>query len=178
MLVVWASKEGRATEWVRGCRSVQEQCRQSRGGQHVLIDSAPRAKRRALRQTGSGFCLARAVKCHEICSPSLFHHFLQAQNIASPKWLPTTYAPGLSKTAACAAYCMDRLPTSCSPLPYCGTPIGHTTSSHNLQSSEPIQGSSSTCTLPFPFPTRFSALHCRSPSLAFVLTSTSELSPL
>jgi hypothetical protein len=54
---VWASKEGRATEWVRGCRSVQEQCRQSRGGQHVLIDSAPRAKRRAVRQTGSGFLL-------------------------------------------------------------------------------------------------------------------------
>jgi hypothetical protein len=33
---------------------------------------------------------------------------LQAQNIASPKWLPTTYAPGLSKTATYAAYCMDR----------------------------------------------------------------------
>ena len=33
---------------------------------------------------------------------------LQAQNIASPKWLPTTYVPGLSKTATCAAYCMDR----------------------------------------------------------------------
>lgn len=54
VLAVWASKEGRATEWVRGCRSVQEQCRQSRGGQHVLIDSAPRAERRAVRQTGSG----------------------------------------------------------------------------------------------------------------------------
>jgi hypothetical protein len=26
----------------------------------------------------------------------------QAQNIASPKWLPTTYALGLSKTVACA----------------------------------------------------------------------------
>jgi len=29
---------------------------------------------------------------------------------------------------------MDRLPTSCSPLPYCSTPIGHTTFSHNLLS--------------------------------------------
>src|SRR5271155_4443233 len=28
-------------------------------------------------------------------------------NIVSPKWLPTTYAPGLLKTAACVAYCMD-----------------------------------------------------------------------
>jgi len=55
------------------------------------------------------------------------------------------------------------------------TQLPHTTFS---QSSEPTQGSSSTCTLPFPFPTRFSALHCRSPSLAFVLTSTSGLSSL
>jgi len=55
---------------------------------------------------------------------SLFHHgsrnllpspyppslspLLQAQNIASPKWLPTTYAPGPLKTAACTAYYMDR----------------------------------------------------------------------
>src|SRR5271155_3034389 len=36
----------------------------------------------------------------------------------------------------------------------------HTTFS---QLSEPTQGSSSTCTLLFPFPARFPALHCRSP---------------
>src|SRR5947209_9591013 len=40
--------------------------------------------------------------------PPSLSPLLQAQNIASPKWLPTTYAPGLLKTAACAAYCMDR----------------------------------------------------------------------
>jgi hypothetical protein len=40
--------------------------------------------------------------------PPSLSPLLQAQNIASPKWLPTTYAPGLSKTAACAACCMDR----------------------------------------------------------------------
>jgi hypothetical protein len=41
-------------------------------------------------------------------SPSL-SPLLQAQNIASSKWLLITYALGLSKTAAaCAAYCMDR----------------------------------------------------------------------
>jgi hypothetical protein len=33
---------------------------------------------------------------------------LQAQNIASPKWLPTTYALGLSKMTTCAAYYMNR----------------------------------------------------------------------
>src|SRR5271170_3627486 len=49
--------------------------------------------------TVSRFCLART---HPL-SP-----LLQAQNIASPKWLPTTYAPGLSKTTTCAAYYMDR----------------------------------------------------------------------
>src|SRR5277367_6494942 len=43
---------------------------------------------------------------------------LQAQNIASPKWLPTTYAPGLSKTAACAAYCMDRFNYKYGPPSY------------------------------------------------------------
>src|SRR5205823_6677865 len=38
----------------------------------------------------------------------LFHHFCRPKNIASPKWLPTTYAPDLSKMAACATYCMNR----------------------------------------------------------------------
>jgi hypothetical protein len=40
---------------------------------------------------------------------------------------------------------MDRLPTSCSPLPCCSTPIGHTTFSHNLLISSSFLGS----TLPF-----------------------------
>jgi hypothetical protein len=48
----------------------------------------------------------------------LFHYFLQAQNIASLKWLPMTYAPGLSKTAACAAYCMDCLNCKYGPPSY------------------------------------------------------------
>src|SRR5271155_3997402 len=30
---------------------------------------------------------------------------LSFTTFAGPKWVPTTYAPGLSKTAACAAYC-------------------------------------------------------------------------
>jgi hypothetical protein len=55
------------------------------------------------------------------------------------------------------------------------TQLSHTAFS---QLSEPTQGSPSTCTLLFPFPARFSTLHCRSPSLAFVLTSTSGLSSL
>src|SRR5277367_6095529 len=53
------------------------------------------------------------------------------------------------------------------------TQLSHTTFS---QLSEPTPGSSSTCTLLFPFPALFSALHCRSPSLAFILISTSGLS--
>jgi hypothetical protein len=53
--------------------------------------------------TVSRFFLACAVNC----SPPSLSPLLQAQNIASPKWLPTAYAPGLSKTAACVAYCMD-----------------------------------------------------------------------
>jgi hypothetical protein len=100
--------------------------------------------------------------------PPSFSPLLQAQNIASPKWLPTTYAPGLSKTAACAAYCMDRfnyiwtaflLPARLSPTAasQSATQLSHTTFS---QLSEPTQGSSSTCTLLFPSPARFSALHC------------------
>jgi hypothetical protein len=76
---------------------------------------------------------------------------LQAQNIASPKWLPTTYAPGLSKTAAYAAYRMDRFnykygrpsyfllasfPTAARQS---ATQLSHTTFS---QLSEPTQGES------------------------------------
>ena len=38
----------------------------------------------------------------------LFHHFCRPKISQAQKWVPTTYAPGLSKTAACAAYCMDR----------------------------------------------------------------------
>ena len=86
--------------------------------------------------------LGLCSKCREICCCRLssLPPLLQAQNIASPKWLPTTYAPGLSKTAAYAAYCMDRfnytddLSTSCSPLPYCSTPICHITFLYNLLS--------------------------------------------
>ena len=51
--------------------------------------------------------LCQEIWCPPPYPPSL-SPLLQAQNIASPKWLPTTYAPGLLKTAAYAAYCMDR----------------------------------------------------------------------
>jgi hypothetical protein len=95
--------------------------------------------------TVSRFFLACAVKCHEFCSPPptypLFYHFCrpkisQAQN-GSPRLtrlvfrrrLPVQY---IARTASTTN--MDRLPTSCSPLPYCSTPIGHTTFSHNLLS--------------------------------------------
>jgi hypothetical protein len=50
------------------------------------------------------FFLACATKSAALPSLTTF----AGPNIASPKWLPTTYAPGLSKTAACAAYCIDR----------------------------------------------------------------------
>ena len=58
------------------------------------------------------------------------------------------------------------------------TQLSHTTSS---QLSEPTQGSSSTCILLFPFPARFSALHC-SPHLhkraVVALTPQTPPSPL
>ena len=88
---------------------------------------------------------------------------------ASPKWLPTTCAPGLSKRAACAACYMDRfnykygrpssflLASSPTAARQSTTQLSHTTSS---QLSEPTPRSSFTCTLLFPFPARFSALHC------------------
>jgi hypothetical protein len=56
----------------------------------------------------SRFFLACATKSAALPHPPSLSPLLQAQNIASPKWLPTTYAPGLLKTAAYAAYCMDR----------------------------------------------------------------------
>ena len=67
----------------------------------------PKAAPLALRRPRDHVPLSLGL-CHEICCPPYLPPLLQAQNIASPKWLPTTYAPGLSKTAACAAYCMDR----------------------------------------------------------------------
>jgi hypothetical protein len=69
----------------------------------------------------------------------LFHHFCrpkisQAQNglprLTRPvfrRWLPMQHISWTASTTN-----MDGLPTSCSPLPYCSTPIGHTTFSHNL----------------------------------------------
>jgi hypothetical protein len=86
----------------------------------------------------------------------------------SPKWLPTTYAPGLSKTAARAASYIDRFnykygqPSSfllaSSLLQRANRPHNFLTTFSQL--SEPTRGSPSTCTLLFPFPARFSALHC------------------
>jgi len=71
----------------------------------------------------------------------LFHHFCrpkisQAQN-GSPRLTRLVFRRRLpvqhiARTASTTN--MDRLPTSCSPLLYCSTPISHTTFSHNLLS--------------------------------------------
>jgi hypothetical protein len=39
--------------------------------------------------------------------PTLSFTTFAGPKYRKPKWVPTTYAPGLSKTAACAAYCTD-----------------------------------------------------------------------
>jgi hypothetical protein len=60
------------------------------------------------------------AKCNETCCPTppFLLPLLQAQNIASSKWLPTIYAPGLSKTATYAAYYMDRFNYKYGPPSY------------------------------------------------------------
>ena len=88
------------------------------------------------------------------CLCSILHGLLQLQ-IWTAFLLPARLFPTVARQSA--------------------TQLSHTTFS---QLSEPTQGSSFTCTLLFPFPARFSALHCRSPSLAFILISTSGLSSL
>jgi hypothetical protein len=95
----------------------------------------------------------------------------QAQN-----GLFTTYAPGLSKNGCLCSilhgllqlqiWTAFLLPARLFPTVarQSATQLSHTTFS---QVSRPTQGSSFTCTLLFPFPARFSALHYRSPSLTF-----------
>ena len=106
-------------------------------------------------------------------NPPSLSPLLQAQNIASLKWpRPTRLVfrrrlPVQHITWTASTTNMDRLPTSYSPLPtvarQSATQLSHTTFS---QFSEPTQESSSIRTLLFPFPARFSALHCRPFSLA------------
>jgi hypothetical protein len=100
-----------------------------------------------------------------------FHHSLQAQNTASPKWLPTTYdlrawsfedgclcsiLHGLLQLQIWTAFLLPArlFPTVARQS---ATQLSHTTFS---QVSKSTQGSSSTCTPLLPFPARFSALHC------------------
>jgi hypothetical protein len=157
-------------------------------------------KRRLLHRvdhvTVSRFFLACAVKCHKFCSPPphlpSLSPLLQAQNIAGPKYRKPKMGPhdlrawsfedgclcsishGLLQLQIWTAFLLPArlFPTVARQS---ATQLSHTIFS---QLSEPTQGSSSTCTLLFPFPARFSALHCRSPSLAFILISTSGLSSL
>jgi hypothetical protein len=82
----------------------------------------------------------RARSFEEGCLCSILHGLLQLQTWTA-FLLPARLFPTVARQSA--------------------TQLSHTTFS---QLSEPTQGSSSTCTLLFPFPTRFSALHCRSPS--------------
>src|SRR5947207_10750002 len=123
------------------------------------------------------------LKCHSRHLTSLSHDFLQPKKNRQPKMAPHDLRAESFEDGCLCSILYGPLQLqiwtafllSCSPLPYCSTPISHTTFS---QLSEPTQGSSSTCTPLFPFPARFSALHCRPPSLAFVLISTSGLSSL
>ena len=97
--------------------------------------------------TVSRFFLACAIK--------------RAQNIASPKWLPTTYAPGLFEDGCLCSILHGPLqprigtafllPARLFPTAarQSATQLSHTTFS---QLSEHTQESSSTCTLLFPFP--------------------------
>jgi hypothetical protein len=72
---------------------------------------------------------------------------LSFATFAGPKWLPTTYAPDLSKTAAYAAYRMDRFNYKYGRSSYfllaaarqSATQLSHTNFS---QLSEPTQGES------------------------------------
>ena len=114
---------------------------------------------------------------------SLLQHNAHPRNLpALPKMsqaqngLFTTYAPGLSKNGCLCSilhgllqlqiWTAFLLPARLFPTVarQSATQLSHTTFS---QVSRPTQGSSFTCTLLFPFPARFSALHYRSPSLAF-----------
>jgi hypothetical protein len=101
---------------------------------------------------GSIECLAshdlRAWSSEDGYLCSMFHGPLQLQ-IRIAFLLPARLFPTVARQSA--------------------TQLSHTTFS---QLSEPTQRPSSPCTLLFPFPACFSALHCRSSSLAFVLTST------
>jgi hypothetical protein len=82
-------------------------------------------------------CLSTCYATKSAALPHLssLSPLLQALNIVSPKWLATTYAPGLLKTAACAAYYMDRF-----IYKYDGLPTSHKHAnrphifSHNLLS--------------------------------------------
>jgi hypothetical protein len=60
---------------------------------------------------------------------------LWAQNIATLKWLPTTYAPGLSKTATYAACYMDRFNYKYGPPSYfllASSLLQHANQPHNF----------------------------------------------
>ena len=86
--------------------------------------------------------MACAVNTTESAAPlPLFHHICrpkisQAQNgfsrLTRPvfrRQLPVQHIAWTASTTN-----MDGLPTSCSPLPYCSTPISYITFSHNLLS--------------------------------------------
>jgi hypothetical protein len=118
-----------------------------------------------------------------------------AQNIASPKWLPELRARSVKHSCLCSiviwtpsATNMDALPTSCFPVP-CSRSIGHKFSHTTfVPFPEFTQRSPSTFTLLIPYPDRFSALHCRSHSFvlraylrrraAIAITSLTTPSPL
>jgi hypothetical protein len=89
-----------------------------------------------------GLCKSNATKSAAPSTPTLsFTHFCrpkisQAQNgfprLTRPVFRRRLPVQHIAWTAS-TTY-MDGLPTSCSPPPYCSTPIGHTTFSHNLLS--------------------------------------------
>jgi hypothetical protein len=125
--------------------------------------------------TVSRFFLVCAVKCHfttfagpKYRKPKMASHDLRARSFEDGCLCSILHGP-LQLQIWTAFLLPARLfPTA---VRQSATQLCHTTFS---QLSEPTQGSSSTCTLLFPFPARFSALHC-SPHLRDVESGPTKL---
>jgi hypothetical protein len=95
--------------------------RTGRGKCHVNIPPSPAAPPQQPALSFTTLCrpkISQAQNGFPRLTRPVFRRRLPVQHIA---WTASTTN-------------MDLLPTSCSPLPYCSTPIGHTTFSHNLLS--------------------------------------------
>src|SRR5271168_1804521 len=135
--------------------------------------------------TVSRFFLACAAKCHEICCPP--PPTLSFTTFSGPKYRKPKMASHDLRARSFEDGCLCsilhgplqlQIRTAFLFPRQSATRLSHTTFS---QLSEPTPGSSSTCTLLFPFPACFSALYC-SPHLhkraIVAITPQTPLSPL